>query len=77
MKQWNVVWEINTEDEKLVTPLDVAKYCTGIMRDPTYDWQFYIQDDETKELFSVDLEEEDKDAVLLIDTKEYKSIIEI
>lgn len=74
MNQWNVIWEINTENEDLVTPLDVAKYCTNIMRDANYDWQFYIQNDDTKEIFSVDLEEADENAVLPV--KDYKPIIQ-
>lgn len=71
--QWNISWEINTENEELITPLDVAKYCTKIMSDRTCEWQFYIQDDETKEIFSVDLEEDDEDAVLRVTN--YKPII--
>jgi hypothetical protein len=31
------------------------------------DWQFYVQNRDTKEVFSVDLQEEDEDAVLPVE----------
>jgi len=59
MKHYKVSFEIDVEDE---TPLGAAKEVQEMMR--TDDWQFYVQDDETKEVFSVDLTEDDEDAVL-------------
>ena len=72
---WNISWEINVDEEDAKTPLDAAKYATFIMRDTSADWQFYIQNDETKQIFSVDLEDSDEDAVLPV--TDYKPIIKL
>lgn len=72
-KQFNVSLEINAFVE---TPLEAAKWTQKVIRDRSVESQFYVQDDETKEIFSVDLEEEDKDAVLPVKANEYSSVIE-
>ena len=61
MKNYKVSVEINLCGDN---PLEVAKQLTEMIRDHESDWQFYVQDEETNEIFSVDLQEEDEDAVL-------------
>lgn len=59
MANFKVVWEIDIEASN---PLEAAKTAQNWMRKD--DWQFYVQNDSTKEIYSVDLQEEDSDAVL-------------
>jgi hypothetical protein len=61
MKDYKLSLEINLSGEN---PLEVSKQLTEMIRDHESDWQFYVQDEETNEIFSVDLQEEDEDAVL-------------
>jgi len=57
---------MNYTIEKLIEmALEDAKMAQEWLRKD--DWQFYVQNDETKEIFSVDLTEEDEDAVLPVD----------
>ena len=72
MKEYNITWENNYIEAK--SPLDVAKKIRQDMIDDKCGWQFFVQDDETKEIFSVDLDEEDEDAVCPV--KVYNSVIE-
>jgi hypothetical protein len=58
---FKISWEIDMEAN---TPLEAAKIAQKWLRKD--DWQFYVQNDETKEIFSVDLCEEDEDAVISI-----------
>lgn len=69
-KQYSIVWEINSLEGE--SPLDVAKKVQDMLQ--SNDWQYYVQDEKTKELFSVDLQEEDDDAVIQV-TGEYIPII--
>ena len=59
MARYKVSYEIDTESD---SPLESAKEVQEIMK--TSCGQFYVQNDDTKEVFSVDLEEDDEDAVL-------------
>lgn len=61
MKNYKVSLEINLCGE---SPLEVSKALTEMIRDHESEWQFYVQDEDTNEIFSVDLDEEDEDAVL-------------
>jgi hypothetical protein len=58
---FRIVFEIEIEAP---TPLEAAKNAQEWLQNPINNWQYYVQDTKTKEVFSVDLEEEDKDAVL-------------
>ena len=69
MTTFRISWEVELDAE---TPLDAAKKAQNWLRKD--DWQYFVQDSDTNEIFSVDLQEEDEDAVLPV--KEYKSIIE-
>jgi len=60
MAKFNVMWDI--EDIEAENPLEAAKKVQDWLRRD--DWQFYVQNVETKEISSVDLQEEDEDAVL-------------
>ena len=57
-----VVYEIEVEAN---SPLEAAKQVQKMMQDKVNSWQFYVQDEQLR-MFSVDLEEEPKDAVLSI-----------
>ena len=74
MLKYQVSWEISIDEEDAKTPLEAAKYATFIMRDKYAEWQFYIQDYETKQIYSVNLEQLDEDAVEPVIN--YKPIIE-
>jgi hypothetical protein len=57
-----VVLEIEVEAE---SPLEAAKEIQKWLQNPKSDWQFYVQPcDKSEDVFSVDLTEEDEDAVL-------------
>ena len=55
------------------SPLEVAKCIAEMIRSDAYDLTYYIQNEETSELFTVDLAEEDVDAVLPL--KRYEQFI--
>jgi hypothetical protein len=60
-----VVLEIEVEAEN---PLEAAKEAQKWLQDKDSDWQFYVQPcDKSEDVFSVDLAEEDEDAVLEVD----------
>jgi hypothetical protein len=71
MANFRIVWEIELDSSN---PLAAAVQAQRWMR--ANDWQFYVQNSETKELFSVDLSEEPEDAVIPVPLKEYIPIIE-
>jgi hypothetical protein len=64
MKSFKVSFEIDVSAE---TPLEAAKIVQNYLQDPDEDWQFFVQDEQTDEIFSVDLGETDDDAVLPVD----------
>lgn len=47
-------------------PLDAAKTLLSWIKDDEEGLLYYVQNDETKEIFSVDLSEDDEDAVLSV-----------
>jgi hypothetical protein len=68
MSEYKVSWEININAN---SPLNAAKEALIIMQDTgSIANQFYIQDEETEDIFSVDLDEEDENAVLPVDNYE-------
>jgi len=74
MIKYQIVWEMTLNDSDANTPLDAAIVCNNMLKEKDNYWQFYVQDYQTKEIFSVDLEENDEDAVLPVTN--YKPIIE-
>ena len=68
MKTYTVKFSINAVNGE--TPLDVAKTITDWIAEKNM--QFTVQDEETKECFTVDLAEEDVDAVLPLTEEEFK-----
>ena len=65
MAQFKVVWEIQLEAD---SPLEAAKLAQEIQQDKNSSaTMYYVQEDEKKEVFSVDLLEDDEDAVLPTD----------
>ena len=71
MTTYRISWEIELDAE---TPLEAAHIAQDLLRED--DWQFYVQDSKTNKIFSVDLQEEDENAVLPVKPKDYQSIIE-
>jgi hypothetical protein len=60
-----VVLEIEVEAEN---PLEAAKEVQRWLQEKDSDWQYYVQPcDKSGDVFSVDLQEEDEDAVLEIE----------
>jgi hypothetical protein len=70
MAFYKVVHEIEVDAD---SPLEAAKTIQEWMDEADHKWQFYVQEEKSAELFSVDLEKEDKDAVLPVE--EYYPII--
>lgn len=61
MRTFKVVFEIEVDEEN---PLAAAQTVEGWLQDKNKNWQYYVQDEFTKKVTSVDLSEEDEDAVL-------------
>jgi len=58
---YRVVLEIEVDE---TSPLAAAQTVQGWLQDPNSDWQYYVQPcDKSEDVFSVDLSEEDEDAV--------------
>ena len=69
MANFRVTFEIEVEAScPLVAAMEVQRW----MRKD--DWQFYVQNSEDKKIYSVDLAEDDDDAVIQVDS--FKPIIE-
>jgi len=62
MKIYKVVMEIELYAD---SPLEAAKQVQDMFLERDSSWQFYVQEDD-KDMFSVDLDAEDDDAVLPI-----------
>jgi hypothetical protein len=63
MARFKISLEIDTESD---SPLQAAKELRSMLNDAenNNNWQFYVQNTETNKVFSVDLEEDDENAVL-------------
>jgi hypothetical protein len=71
MALYNVILEFDTEAD---SPLEAALQAQERARDIDVSWIYMVQDDDTKEVFSVDLAEDVENAVLLM--PEYTPIIQ-
>lgn len=71
METYRVVMEIEVEAE---SPLEAAKTIEGWIRE-SGEFQYYVQNEQTKEISSVDLSENDDDVVLPV--KEYEPLISL
>jgi hypothetical protein len=69
MASFKIVWEIELSAE---SPLEAAKEAQRWLR--ANDWQYYVQDGTSKEIFSVDLSEEEEEAIIPVE--KYEPIIE-
>jgi hypothetical protein len=67
MPTHRIVFEIEVDAE---TSLEAAQTVEGWLHDTTRNWQYYVQDTFTNKVDSVDLSEEDEDAVLPVDKYE-------
>lgn len=67
MTTFNVVFEIELDASD---PLSAAKEVEKWLKANGDHWQYYVQNTETKEISSVDLQEEDEDAVLPVENYE-------
>ena len=61
MKMYNLSLEINIQAN---SPLDAAKELESMIKEEGVCFQYYVQEDGCDEILSVDLAEEDEDAVL-------------
>jgi hypothetical protein len=66
MATFKIIWNIESIDSE--NPLEAAKEMQNWLQDKTTNWQFYVQNEETGEIFSVDLEEENNDAVIKVES---------
>ena len=64
MATYKITWEIDIEADN---PLEAAKFAENWLQDPNNNWQYYVQNDDTKEIFSVDLQEHDSVAVVPVE----------
>lgn len=69
-KDFNISLEINLSAK---TPLEAAKQLEKMLEEQAKGWQFYVQEAGQKEIFSVDLEESDEDAIT--ECKDYQPVI--
>ena len=67
MATYRVVFEIEAEAEN---SFEAARTVQDWLRNNKTDWQYYVQDDHTNEVTSVDLSEDREDAVLPVDKYE-------
>ena len=70
MTHFTIIWEYDTEES---TPLEAAKSAQKVM-EQSIPWTYIVQNDNTKEIFQVDLMEEDKNAVIPL--PEYKPTVQ-
>jgi len=63
-RDYNVALEINI---CAPSPIEAARKLQEWMRDTEIDWHFFVQDDLTNKIYSVDLSEEDDDIVIEAD----------
>lgn len=61
---YKVVFEIETESDD---PLSAAKSIQESIQSSDTDWQYYVQESRSGDVFSVDLGEEDENAVIEVD----------
>ncbi len=71
MATFKVVFEITVEAKN---PLEAAKEIQSWLDAGDHKWQFYVQKEGQKKVFSVDLDEDDSAAVLPV--TEYSSMIQ-
>lgn len=72
-KSYKVSWEIEVDAD---SPLEAAKEAQRWMQAKGDSWQFYVQKNGHNEpIFSVDLQEEDKDAVIKVAMGNYTPLI--
>jgi hypothetical protein len=73
MANFKIVWDIELEAEN---PLEAAKKAQEWLKENDTNWSFYVQNDRSDEIFSVDLADDDENAVLLVTKGEYKPMIQ-
>jgi len=72
-KQYNLSLEINIEAE---SPFLAAQKLLEYLMEKDALWQFFVQDDKTRELYSVDFYTEAQDEIVVpVKMSEYKPVI--
>jgi hypothetical protein len=61
MANYRVVYEIEVEAEN---SFEAARTVRDWLRNPNTEWQFIVQDEDTKKVVSIDMSESREDAVL-------------
>ena len=65
MKTFNLSIEIQIEAN---SPLEAAKKLEAMLQDDPTELQYYVQEEDVPQVYSVDLAEEDEDAVLPVES---------
>lgn len=73
MAEFKVVMEIQVEAEN---PLEAARQVENWIKEEGEHFQYYVQEDGKEEIYSIDLEETDEDAILPINPSDYIPIID-
>lgn len=71
MKTYKVVLEIEVTED---SPLEAAKEIQRWLDAADRNWQYYVQEADEETIFSVDLEDNDEDAVQVV--QNYKPLIQ-
>jgi hypothetical protein len=72
MAEYKVSLEIQLDAKN---PLEAAKTFESWIKEVGEHFQYHVQEENTPEIFSVDLNEEDEDAVLPVKPEDYNPII--
>jgi len=64
MANFRVIFNIDVE---VSNPLDAAKKAENLIKEKGEHFQYYVQNEKTSEVFSIDLTDSDEDAVLSIE----------
>jgi len=70
MANYKVVFEIEVDAE---SPLEAAKTVQDWLQDPSDNWQFYVMNEDTQKVYSVDLDEHE--SVAVVDVERYLPLI--
>jgi hypothetical protein len=70
MANYKVVFEIEVDAE---TALEAAKIVQDWLQNPSDSWQFYVMNEDTQKVYSVDLDEHE--SVAVIDVERYLPLI--
>jgi len=71
-KQYNIALEINIWSK---SPVEAARKLQDWIRDRGISWHFYVQDDATTDIYSIDLDLDEDDDHMVIEVEHYSPVI--